>query len=131
MIVVDNSVIVALFFDEEDSDLVRQVRVKDNEWIAPPLWRSEFQNVAITKVRKGATDSEGALLRYRWAEEIVETREMPPVEVILDLALRHRLSAYDATYAALGITTAQHHVTFDEAILRAGLGIHPRDFLNL
>lgn len=47
MIVVDNDVISYFWIqmDVERSTLARKVRQQDADWVAPPLWRSEFRNV--------------------------------------------------------------------------------------
>ena len=52
MIVVDTNVIGYLFLSSEQSLSAEQALIKDNEWAAPILWRSEFRNVLALYMRK-------------------------------------------------------------------------------
>jgi len=52
-----------------------------------------------------------------------------PAELLLaaQLAVAHRLTLYDATYAALAQARGATLATLDRALLRAGLGVRPSE----
>ncbi|RMF62903.1 MAG: PIN domain-containing protein [Bacteroidetes bacterium] len=102
----------------------------DAVWLVPPLWESEFLNVMWQYVRRGTFSRDEALRRFQAARKLVAVVEAPPAEHILRLAVTHDLTAYDATYAALGQWLGIPHVTYDQKVLAARQGIHPRDLLQ-
>lgn len=130
MIVVDTNLLVYYYVEGPFSEEVRRVRLRDPEWVVPPLWRSEFLNVMWQYVRQSVFSEEDALRRFREAERIVQIEASPPAERVLGLAVQHNMTAYDATYAALARLLRVQHVTYDQQVLRAGLGIAPSDFLG-
>ena len=101
MIVVDTNLLVYYYVDSPSTEEVRRVRLRDPEWVAPPLWRSEFLNVMWQYVRQGVFSEEDALRRFREAERVVQIEGPPPAERVLRLAVQHDVTAYDATYTAL------------------------------
>ncbi|WP_228350786.1 type II toxin-antitoxin system VapC family toxin [Rhodocaloribacter litoris] len=107
---------------------VRKLFQHDPEWIVPPLWESEFLNVMWRYIRQNTFSVDDALRRFRAARGLVRIVDTPPAELVLRLASDHDLTAYDATYAALGRHLGVPHVTYDRQVIAAGLGIHPRDF---
>ncbi len=50
MIVVDTNLIVYLYLESKHSPLAEQVLMKDPEWHAPLLWRSEFRLAQVLGV---------------------------------------------------------------------------------
>jgi len=53
MIVVDTNIIAYLYLQGEHTAQAEKVLQKDSEWMAPPLWRSEFRNVLAFYLRQG------------------------------------------------------------------------------
>ena len=47
MIVADSNVLAARNMEHEKSSFAEQVVRLDPVWIAPPLWRYEFQNILL------------------------------------------------------------------------------------
>ena len=45
MIVVDSNIIIYLHVHSEKTDLALRAIQRDPQWVAPPLWESEFRNV--------------------------------------------------------------------------------------
>lgn len=52
MIVVDTNIIAYLYLQGEHTVQAEKVLQKDSEWMAPPLWRSEFRNVLAFYLRQ-------------------------------------------------------------------------------
>lgn len=69
VIVVDTNVIAYLFIDGAKTEQARAALLKDPEWAAPILWRSEFLSVLAGYVRQGAlsTGDALALAEEAWA----------------------------------------------------------------
>ena len=106
-IVVDASVVIKWQFDDEE--YVQQARLLRLDiylkgtfkLIAPPLLIYEVTNGIATAIRmKRLTENKAQeLIRHFLALE-VDIREVDPL-LILDLALKHNLTAYDSAYLAL------------------------------
>lgn len=94
--------------------------MKDPEWSAPFLWRSEFQNVLAGYLRKKALALNQALEIFEKAKTCVENREffVSPTQVF-DLVTMSSCSAYDCEFAALAVDLGVQLVTGDKAIVKA------------
>ena len=119
MIVADTNLLAYYYVEGPFTEEVRRVRLRDSEWVVPPLWRSEFLNVVWQYVRQGVFSEEDALRRFREAERVVRVESSPPAERVLGLAVQHNVTAYDATYAALARLLGVQHVTYDQSAGRA------------
>jgi predicted nucleic acid-binding protein len=75
MIVVDTNVIGYLFLSSEQSLLAERALLKDNEWAAPILWRSEFRNVLTLYMRKDIIKLEHAQQIMNNALKLLRGRE--------------------------------------------------------
>ena len=99
MIVVDTNVIGYLFLSSEQSFLAECALQKDNEWVAPILWRSEFRNVLTLYMRKNIIKLEQAQLIMDSALKLLRGREYEvPSYEILRLASTSKCSAYDCEF---------------------------------
>ena len=127
LIVSDTNLIVALAFKTGQSKLADAVFLKDAEWIAPPIWQSEFRNTALGMMRAGRVGINTAIAAFRFAVNTVDTFDVATGSVIR-LAEAHGLTAYDAEFAALAEWLECKAVAFDKDLLRPGLAIHPKDF---
>ncbi|MBU1661886.1 MAG: type II toxin-antitoxin system VapC family toxin, partial [Chloroflexi bacterium] len=61
MIVVDTNIIGYLYLSSERSEQAEKALLKDAQWVAPILWRSEFRNVLALYMRKGVFLLEDAI----------------------------------------------------------------------
>ncbi len=131
MIVVDNALICYLIIPGELTDEAERVRALDPEWIAPPLWISEFRNVLRTYIMKRVLSIDSAITYVEIAEELMNGRTLPVGSAdVLWIAGRSGLSAHDAEYVALA---AQHRLTLvtpDGGILKRfpDIACHPAKF---
>lgn len=111
---VDASVLCALLFDEPEAQAAGQLLL-GRELHAPRLLDHEVLNVAVTKVRRGlaAAAAQRALADYL---EQPLTLTDPALDEQLELALRYRLSGYDAAYLWLAASLRAPLLTFDERL---------------
>lgn len=117
MIIVDNSVLVALVFPQDDfHEAAMAARMKDADWHAPALIRSESRNVARAYLRRGEP-RETVQAAVRDASASVRCYVMGDDEVMQIVADGH-LTAYDAEYVALARRLACRLVTQDRDILK-------------
>ena len=130
MIVADTSLVVHALVSEDHRDVVEQVRHADNDWIAPPLWASEFRNVIATHVRTGRLPASKANQIWRVGRDLVRDAPIDP-DAVLSLALDRQMSAYDAEFASLAMTLGTKVVTFDGGLFRTcpDLALGPEAFL--
>ena len=107
LVVVDASVVLKWQLDDEE--YVPQSTALRNDFyvlraikaIAPHLLIYEVVNGILTAIGRKRLDSDKALEAMDNLMELgVELREVQP-ERVLELALKHNLSAYDAAYLAL------------------------------
>jgi predicted nucleic acid-binding protein len=99
-----------------DADRVLEA---DEEWLAAPLWRSEFLNVLWMSVRRGVITHPEAEAAYGEAELLVRTVERPDHRQVLGLALASGCTAYDCEFVALATAERLPLVTADSKVLAA------------
>jgi predicted nucleic acid-binding protein len=102
MLVADTTALVHLHFEGEWHAEALAGYKNDPDWITAPLWRYEFLNVLVQKQRAGHFGADAAGLSFRQAAERMVPMERAADDLqALEVAARHRISAYDACYVAL------------------------------
>jgi predicted nucleic acid-binding protein len=119
LIVVDANVVVALFLGSTYQSEARLLLERDDDWVAPLLWRSEFRNALTGLFRQGEIELEDARLIQTEAEDFMGAGEFGvDSNVVLDLVSRSECSAYDCEYVALAKQLGAQLVTADKKVLR-------------
>ena len=115
-VVVDCSALAGLLFHEEWEALAAE-KIHGRTLHAPFLLQIEIASVALKKHRKGFPDIvTDALAQY--ADLDINLYRVEPQDA-LALALRYKLSAYDAAYLWLAAELKAPLATFDEKLGRA------------
>lgn len=130
--VVDNSVALAWCFEDEQSRPVMDLLdlVTESGAAAPQLWPIEALNGLLTAERRGRIDAERRrrLAGFLYDLPIVIDDETASRlwRVTAELAERHRLTAYDATYLELAIRLGLPLATSDADLAAAARrsGVH-------
>ena len=114
IVVVDPSAIAAVIFGEEDRVSVAQ-RLAGQVLLAPSLIVFELVNIAIKKCKLGLLSPEQAIACF--AEFAMFGIELQDVDMALCLraALRHKLTAYDASYLCVARSAGAELVTLGRA----------------
>jgi predicted nucleic acid-binding protein len=119
MIVVDTNVIGYLFLSSEQSLSAEQALIKDTEWAAPILWRSEFRNVLALYMRKNLVTLQQAQSIMNGALDLLRGREYEVSSYeVLRLASESKCSAYDCEFIAAANDLKVSLVTVDRQLLR-------------
>jgi predicted nucleic acid-binding protein len=119
MIVVDTNVIGYLFLSSEQSLSAEQALIKDTEWAAPILWRSEFRNVLALYMRKNLVTLQQAQSIMNGALDLLRAREYEVSSYeVLRLASESKCSAYDCEFIAAANDLKVSLVTVDRQLLR-------------
>ncbi len=119
MIVVDSNIIIYIHVQGEWTQQALQVLKKDPQWVAPPLWESEFRNVMTGYMRRRILGLEQAKQITSSALKMMEAREiLPPSNLVLELAAVSDCSAYDCEYAALAKHLNIKLITNDQKVLQ-------------
>jgi len=122
-IVVDCSVTIPWFFEEQGGAFADSILSRAGEtalWV-PALWTLEFANVLIAARKRGRLTEEqhGAILdqagRLPW--RIDDT--VAGMGEITALAMRHRLTSYDAAYLELSLRRRLPLATLDGELRQA------------
>ena len=120
--VLDASVAVCWAFVDEDSALADQAldRVRTDHAVVPSLFWFEVWNVLLVNERRGriAEADTADILADLFRLGVVIDQDMHPASV-LDLARRHRLTAYDASYLELARRLEAPLATLDQRLARA------------
>jgi predicted nucleic acid-binding protein len=123
--VVDNSIVMAWCFADEESPLADSVMdaLASGEAIAPPIWPLEVCNVLLVAERQrrlSKRDSARFLELIRKLPIHVEQETSPRTfNDVLPLAREHGLSAYDASYLDLAMRSGLPLATQDRSLIRA------------
>lgn len=119
MIVVDSNIIIYIHVQSGWTQQALQVLRKDPQWVAPPLWESEFRNVMAGYMRRGILGLEQAKQITSSALKTMEAREiLPPSNLVLELVAASNCSAYDCEYAALARHLNIKLITNDQKVLQ-------------
>ena len=130
MIVADTNLIAYFFIPGEHTADARRVFLKDPDWVAPLLWKSEFRNVVGTYLRQGYFNLKDALTIVNEAEQLFRSNEFSvPSDSVLEMVSESKCSAYDCEFAALAQELGVKLVTSDKVILSAfpSTAVHIRD----
>ena len=119
MIVVDAN-IVAGFLMPPGSSTLEAVFVRDPDWAAPLLLRSELRNILATLIKRHRIDLDSAILVMEEAERLLDGSEFHVASTdVLALSARSGCSAYDCEYVALARGLEVPLLTRDREILTA------------
>jgi predicted nucleic acid-binding protein len=127
LIVVDTNLIVALAVKTGQSALAVSILERDAEWIAPPIWESEFRNALLGMIRAGIISQATAVAAHKFAAETVQVFS-PFTGAVLRIAETHHLTAYEAEFASLAEWLEIPCLSFDEHLLKPALAIHSKKF---
>jgi predicted nucleic acid-binding protein len=61
MIVVDSNILAYLYLPGDYTEAAEALLLRQPEWAAPPLWRSEFRNILTGYLRRGMLSFEQAV----------------------------------------------------------------------
>ena len=119
MIVVDTNVLAYLLLPYEFSSQADALFIRDPEWVAPILWRSEFRNLLAGYVRRKTLTFDEVLKVQAEAEALLAGNEYEvDSRRVLELVRDSSCSAYDCEFIALAIRFGTKVVTMDGKILK-------------
>lgn len=119
MIVPDTNIIAYALIRGPQTALARQALARDPDWRVPALWAYEFLNALAGYVRQGGATRAQALTLWRRAAALMEGRVAAVnMELALELAIEHQISAYDAQFIALALQTGALCITEDRRLRR-------------
>ncbi len=120
MIVVDSNIICYYALPGTRTALADRLRSRDREWCAPPLWRSEFRNVVVGQIRRGALDLAAAQEIVALTEAMLRDSEFAvDSSAVLARAAESGCTAYDCEYVVLAEELGVPLVTSDRQVLAA------------
>jgi predicted nucleic acid-binding protein len=120
LIVVDVNVVAYLCLGGDLATLAEDALLRDSEWHAPLLWRSEFRNVVAGFRRRGHLSKEASVRIVAEAEGLFFDREhLVGSDAVLRLVEASPCSAYDCEYVALAESFDVPLVTHDRRVLES------------
>jgi len=123
-VVIDASVVVKLFFEEEHSKAAEQCVARADELLAPDLLWAETANVIWKRQRRGDLTADAALdlAQQVLALPVVIHPSADLAADALDLAMRIERTVYDCLYLALAVRTKAVLVSADKRFVNALAG---------
>lgn len=119
MIVADTNLIAYLLLPGDHTVKVQQFYLREPDWAAPFLWRSELINVLVTYHRVKRLDLAICEQLMEEAERIMEGRSYTiDAQAILEAAVRTGCAGYDAEFVALAEYLNIPLVTYDQKVLQ-------------
>lgn len=120
MIVVDSNVLAYLYLPGAFTEAAEALLVREPEWVAPLLWRSEFRNILAGYLRRGMLSFEQACSLQAEAESLLDGFEFEvSSREVLELVRCSECSAYDCEFVALAGHLNTKLVTMDKKVLKA------------
>lgn len=120
MIVVDSNILAYLYLPGEYTEAAEALLLRQPEWAAPPLWRSEFRNILTGYVRRGMLNFEQACCLQAEAEALLDGCEFEVnSREVQQLARDSDCSAYDCEFVALAKQLDTQLLTMDKKVLKA------------
>ncbi len=120
MIVVDTNVIAYLLIPGEWTQSAQSLYRKDQDWVSPILWRSEFRNVLAVYMRHDQLDIANALLLMDEAEDVMGAGEFFVESTrVLTLVNESKCSAYDCEFIALAQELGTQLITSDRKLQKS------------
>lgn len=102
MIVVDANIVAYLYLPGDQTAAAERLLLREPEWAAPLLWRSEMRNVLASHIRQRRLDFERAFEIQREAETLMADNEYDVDSFdVLELARDSGCTAYDCEFIAL------------------------------
>lgn len=120
MIVVDSNVVAYLYLPSAHTAKAEALLVRDPEWAAPVLWRSEFRNILAGYLRRQTLTRDQACRLQHEAENLMSGSEFEvDSHEVLELVRDSDCTAYDCEFIALAIKLDTVLVTVDQKLQRA------------
>lgn len=122
--VVDCSITGAWFLDENNSyalEILDNLTSRSLLWV-PALWHYEFANmlaVARRQKRISRTDTDNIWRQIGLLPFKIDILSLSNRDAILELAMKHNLTAYDAAYLELSLRKVLPIATLDRQLIKA------------
>jgi predicted nucleic acid-binding protein len=120
-IVLDASVVIAIVADDETNDyaLAALEACAEREIVVPALWRREVANTFVVLEREGRLLDASAAFANAARNFPVRVAVDARIDDEIQIAKKHQLSVYDASYLALAIREKCVLATLDARLARA------------
>ena len=120
VIVVGTNILAYLLIEGDQTVKVRQLLDRDPHWVAPSFWRIEFLNVLLKYARYQNISSKHVKAIWKASFHLTPMREESVgAGEALDLAIKHKITGYDALFVALAQNLKTVCVTGDKALRKA------------
>jgi len=120
VIVVDSNVIAYCWLNTDRTPVAQAVRLNDDDWHVPLLWRSEMRSILAGYVRKGSLEvKQAAQVMDHVERELGGNEHLVESVDVMALVGSTTLSAYDCEFVALAKALGVRLVTEDRGVLKA------------
>ncbi|MEM6743723.1 MAG: type II toxin-antitoxin system VapC family toxin [Pseudomonadota bacterium] len=128
-LVIDASVALSWLLDDEIAPAADAAlrALSGRTGLAPAVWSFETRNALLTAQRRGRLDLEDVRSKLSAAESLpIELDRDPNFDAAMQLAVRWRLSIYDASYLELALRRGALLATLDRSLAAAAAAENAR-----
>ncbi len=118
--VIDASIAAAMVFGDSAAEL-ETLDFRERYFVAPTVIRFEFMHICVKKHRRGLIDSERMLAAWNEFESLGISTESVSFPEATAVAIRYRVSGYDAAYLWMAISQRIELLTLDRELNKAWL----------
>lgn len=120
MVVVDTNVVVHLMLEGQATAHARALLAADPDWRSEPFLLVELTNVLATAIRSGRITATAAEFALTDAQRVMGAGLQAASHTnVLALAVKHRVSGYDARFLAVAELLGTRLVTEDAKLRRS------------
>lgn len=119
MVVIDTNVLAYLLIEGDGTAQAQTLYARDPDWRSEAFLLVEFSNLLATCVRTGRMDGGAARGLIASAERTLAATVNLPHGRVLEMAMEHRVSAYDARFLAAAQAMGARLVTEDTKLQQA------------
>ena len=134
MIVVDSNLVAYLLIPGAKSEIADAIFQQDSTWVTPLLCRSELRSILTLYMKKEGMSLAQAQRTMEKAESLLRNREYAvPSDQVLEISMRHHITAYDAEFVVLAKQLNVPLITFDGPLRKAcpEVAIDPEKFRKI
>jgi predicted nucleic acid-binding protein len=121
-LVLDASITASWYFPDEENQRADKILdgLEEDSALVPALWWFEVRNVLIIGERRRRSTTRTAAEFLTWLAALpIRQANLPDDEPVFELARRHRLTFYDATYLELAHREGLALATLDGQLAEA------------
>ena len=120
MVTVDANIVLPLVVETDNTEMAKQLFARDFHWVSEAFVMIELSNILATFERVGRISRQNAIAALRLGREIIDSNTVEvDHEDVLEVAMRYKITGYDARYIAVVEQLGTQLITEDKRLRKA------------